>query len=111
MTVDLREKIKNLEGQKREVPLADILKRNIKEIYVPELDGTVKIKHPSFREVLEIRKQAKNEEDLTMLMLWKMLSGADPSITLEDVERMPFDVAAAILRAALPFGSTATTST
>ncbi|MEM2028973.1 MAG: hypothetical protein QXS05_06300, partial [Candidatus Bathyarchaeia archaeon] len=82
--------------------IEEALKNRVIEVYVPEINRIVKAKKPTFREIAELRKKAGSDEEFAILMLWKTLNAADPNITLEQVEELPFDVVAAIIRAVYP---------
>lgn len=102
----LRRRLEEYEAEmERDAKLFSIeeaLKNRVIEVYVPEINRVVKAKKPTFREIAELRKKAGSDEEFAILMLWKTLNAADPNITLEQVEELPFDVAAAIIRAVYP---------
>lgn len=102
----LRRRLEEYEAEmERDAKLFSIeeaLKNRVIEVYVPEINRIVKAKKPTFREIAELRKKAGSDEEFAILMLWKTLNAADPNITLEQVEELPFDVVAAIIRAVYP---------
>jgi len=69
----------------------------IREVVHPEL-GVVRYGVLTVGDLLEINKAESNEKR-SLLMLWKMLQKATPDLTAEEVERLPMDVAAALLTA------------
>ena len=73
----------------------------IREVYVPEINRIVRFKKLTVAQDIELSK-IEDPNRKALKMLYFMLHAADPKVTEESIERMPNDVAAAILRAILP---------
>lgn len=69
----------------------------IREVYVEELNCVVRYKPLTFADLPEIAK-ATNEQERGILILYKLLSKADPNVTLEKVKMLPVNIGNAILR-------------
>ena len=86
-----------------EASIDDILAKTDKvfTVELPELGVTVHYKKLTIKDVLEIRKQAKDDVDKqALLMLTRMLQKVNPNVTLEKVQQLPSDVAAKLLQEA-----------
>lgn len=79
---------------------------DLREIYVPEIDMTVKYGVLTIGDLTDIVK-AETDEEKAIRMLWKMLHKADKTVTLEKVKALPLQTATAILtRIAAPLPRT-----
>jgi hypothetical protein len=68
----------------------------IKEKYIEGINRTVRYGVLTLKDSMEIMKP-KDPQERAIIILWKMLQKADPQIKLEQVERLPLEVATAIL--------------
>jgi hypothetical protein len=92
-----------IDAKARRISVGDLLEKALyAEVYVPELGGKLRFKKLTWKEVLEIRKYAKSDEEMTTLAVHKALSAVDPSVTLEQVENLPADVMFEIVNALFP---------
>jgi len=65
-------------------------------VYVPEIGYVVKFKKLTVSDIAEVEKE-QNSHRKGLLILHKMWSKADPTVTLNKVEQLPFDVVSVIL--------------
>ena len=73
----------------------------IRRVYIPEIDRTVEYCPLSLKDLEEVNK-AKSDQERATRTLWKMLNKANSEWTLERVESLPVNVAAAIIRRITP---------
>ncbi|RLC74258.1 MAG: hypothetical protein DRI61_16980 [Chloroflexi bacterium] len=89
------------EQQKRVAKLFDVkevLQKSggIREKYVPKLDMVVRYGPLTIDDLPEIRKGATDEEK-ALRALWIALRKADPTVTLEDLRKLPLEVLTPLL--------------
>jgi len=70
----------------------------IREKYVPEINAVVRYGMLTMGDLAEL-EQAKTDMEKGIRVLWLMLRKADPELKLEQVEKLPVDVATAVLTA------------
>jgi len=70
----------------------------IREKYVPEINAVVRYGMLTMGDLAELEK-AKTDMEKGTRVLWLMLRKADPELKLEDVAKLPVEVAAAVLTA------------
>lgn len=73
----------------------------VRRVYIPEIDRTVEYCPLSLKDLEEVNK-AKSDQERATRTLWKMLNKANSEWTLERVESLPVNVAAAIIRHVTP---------
>jgi len=73
----------------------------VRRVYVPEIDRVVEYCPLSLKDLEDVDK-AKTTQERSRLVLWKMLHKANKEWTLEKVEQIPMDVAAAIIKHLTP---------
>jgi hypothetical protein len=73
----------------------------VRRVYIPEIDRTVEYCPLSLKDLEEVKK-AKSDQERATRTLWKMLNKANSEWTLERVESLPVNVAAAIIRHVTP---------
>jgi len=91
------------EQQKRVARLFDVKEvlakaSEIREVYVPELDRAVRYGALTLSDLAEVEK-AQTDMEKGIRILWLMLRKADPELKLEDVQKLPVDVATALFNA------------
>lgn len=105
-TEKYREKLEEIEAKQEEerrknaklFNIDDILadSEKVKEVYIPGYEIKVRYKELAISDSTEIRA-AKDNDERTYLILYKMLNKADPSVTLEKVQKLPLLLASAII--------------
>lgn len=79
------------------VTVDDLLKTaEVKEAEIPELGIVIRYAPLTLGDLKDLRKAVEDEE-ATTIILYRMLSKADPSVTLDKVKQLPLDVASIIL--------------
>ena len=91
------------EQQKRAAKLFDVKEvlaeaSEIREVYVPELDRAVRYGALTVGDLSEVEK-AETDMEKGIRILWLMLRKANPELKLEDVQKLPVDVATALFNA------------
>jgi hypothetical protein len=70
--------------------------KEIRELYDEDL-GLIRYKLLTYAQLNEIMEKHAENKDRSMQLLFKMLSGADEGLTLEDIKAMPYDVVVRLL--------------
>ncbi|MBS7642771.1 MAG: hypothetical protein QW374_04955 [Candidatus Bathyarchaeia archaeon] len=92
------------EAEARQISIKDILSKKILDVYLPDYGGYIRVAKLTYTELLDLRNQAKSNDELNYLIVWKAINKVDPSITIDDVREMPVDAFTAILmRIVTPF--------
>jgi len=92
------------EAEARQISIKDILYKKILDVYLPDYGGYIRVAKLTYTELLDLRNQAKSNDELNYLIVWKAINKVDPSITIDDVREMPVDAFTAILmRIVTPF--------
>ena len=91
------------EQQKRAARLFDVKEvlaeaSEIREVYVPELDRAVRYGALTVGDLSEVEK-AETDMEKGIRILWLMLRKANPELKLEEVQKLPVDVATALFNA------------
>jgi hypothetical protein len=100
----LKRKLEEYEEEKRRIAklfnVRELIAEagEIREKYVPEINAVVRYGMLTMGDLAEL-EQAKTDMEKGTRVLWLMLRKADPELKLEDVEKLPVDVATAVLTA------------
>jgi hypothetical protein len=70
--------------------------REIREIYDEDL-GLIRYSLLSYSQLNEIIENFKENKDRSMQLLFKMLSPANPGLTVDDIKAMPYEVVVRLL--------------
>jgi hypothetical protein len=73
----------------------------VRRVYVPEINRFVEYCPLSLKDLEDVNR-AKTDQERATRTLWKMLSKANSEWTLEKVESLPLEVAAAIIKRLTP---------
>jgi hypothetical protein len=65
--------------------------KEIREIYDEDL-GTIRYVHLDWKELREIMKKHEDNTDRSIEALYRQLAPANPGLTKEDVEKLPYEV-------------------
>jgi len=92
------ERRKQEEEQAAVISLDDLLNHydQIFTVYVPEIGFSIRYKKLTVKDFAEVAKE-EDSNRRAVLMLYKMWSKADSSVTLDKLEKLPFDVVTVIL--------------
>jgi len=100
----LKRKLEEYEEEKRRIAklfnVRELIAEagEIREKYVPEINAVVRYGMLTMGDLAEL-EQAKTDMEKGTRVLWLMLRKADPELKLEDVAKLPVEVAAAVLTA------------
>jgi len=96
------------DAEKQEVKsLKEILEKTkqVQEVFIPILGCKLKIGHINmleFSEIMDVGADDKNK--MAIDMLFRLLHSADPSVVLEDIQQLPFQVTTAIIEQVMGSG-------
>jgi len=87
------------DADKKEVKsLKEILEKTkqIQEVYIPILGCKLKIGHINMLEFSEI-VAIDDKNEMAIEMLFRLLHSGDPTVILEDIQQLPFQITTAII--------------